>query len=255
MKIVYLWGVDFHKVLGEELRGGNDSYVILPKNDPAFPEEQQSAICTALGKRVIRVSYDQEEIAEVILAINPDVIISMGWRRVLGTLLLERLGKRMFLNIHPAILPEYKGYHTEPYVIMNDEKEHGITAHYVEEGLDSGDIFYQIRFPISKFSTTNSIKAQVRERMPLFLRKLLSSIGSGKNHRVVQDECLNKVIAPKRRVEDSEIDPNKTLGELYNAIRACDAKHYPAFFYVNGERVFISIWRDENARREHDLEI
>ena len=255
MKIVYLWGVDFHTVLGEELRAENDSYIILPANEPAFPEIQQRVVCKSLGERVIRVSYDQQEIARVILTLNPDVIISMGWRRILGKSLLDRLGGRMFLNIHPAILPEYKGYHTEPYVIMNDEKEHGITAHYLEEGLDSGDIFYQVKFPISRYSTTNSIKAQVRERMPMFIRELLANIRSGKSSRVVQDEYLNKVIAPKRRPEDSEVDPEKTLSELYNTIRACDAKQYPAFFYVNGERVFISIWRDENAYREHDLEI
>ncbi|MGY2398112.1 formyltransferase family protein [Pseudomonas sp. SDO5271_S396] len=255
MKIVYLWGSDFSVVLGEDLIRENDSYIVVPANDSAFPNDLQDGACKAFGDRVIKVSYDQEELVRVIEVLDPDVIISMGWRRILGGGVLQKLSGKIILNIHPALLPEYKGYHTEPYVIMNDEKEHGITAHYLEAGLDSGDIVHQARFSISKFSTTNSIKAQVNEIMPHFLRELFLIIRSGKIRRVVQDEKLNKIVAPKRRPQDSEIDSGKTLDELYDTLRACNDERYPAFFYVNGERVFISIWRDKEACREHDLEI
>jgi methionyl-tRNA formyltransferase len=255
MKIVYMWGVDFSDVLKQHASTIDDVYVVMPENEPLFPAEAQKSIEDLLGGRAIKVPYDQTVIARVLLDIDPDVIISMGWRRILSESLLNLLGSRLVINIHPAILPQYKGYHTEPYVIINGEREHGITAHRLTKGLDDGDVFHQVKFPISNFSTTASIKKQANDLMPVFVLELISLIRIGKIRGIPQDPALTKVVAPKRCPEDSRIDPGKPLNELYNSIRACDAKNYPAYFYLDGQKVFISMWRDQDAPREHELEL
>lgn len=255
MKIVYMCGVDFSDVLKRHSSTIDDVSVVMPENEPLFPTEAQKAIEDFLGERAIKVPYKQAEIARVLLDIDPDVIISIGWRRILGESLLNLLESRLVINIHPAILPQYKGYHTEPYVIINGEREHGITAHRLTKRLDDGDIFHQVKFPISNFSTTASIKKQTNDLMPEFVLELISLIRIGKIRGVPQDHALTKVVAPKRCPEDSRIDPEKSLSELYNSIRACDSKKYPAYFYLDGQKVFISMWRAEDTPREHELEL
>lgn len=255
MKIVYMWGVDFSNVLKRHASTIDDVYVLMPENEPLFPTEAQNSIVNLLGGRAIKVPYDQIKIARILLDIDPDVIISMGWRRILGESILNLLESHLVINIHPAILPQYKGYHTEPYVIMNGEREHGITAHRLTKGLDDGDVLHQVKFPISSFSTTASIKKQATDLMPVFVLELISLIRVGKVRGLPQDSALTKVVAPKRCPEDSRIDPEKSLNELYNSIRACDSKKYPAYFYLDGQKVFISIWRAEDAPREHELEL
>lgn len=255
MKIVYMWGVDFSNVLKVHSADMNSVYILMPESESGFPCAAQADIKKMLGGNAISITYDQAEIARVLLDINADVVISMGWRRILGEKLLTQLQESLLINIHPAILPQYKGYHSEPYVIINAEKEHGITAHRLTPGLDEGGIIHQKRFPISNFSTTASIKMQAYDCMPEFVEELLSIIGRNQFEEVPQDAALTKIVAPKRCPGDSEIDPSKPLIELYNMIRACDDKSYPAFFYLDGQKVFISIRRANDAPREHYLEL
>lgn len=191
----------------------------------------------------------------MLLGLDVSVVILMGWRRIFEVDWFNDLRGRLLINVHPAILPDYKGYHTEPYIIINGEEEHGITAHHLTLGVDGGEIIHQVRFPISNFSTTASIKIQAKELMPRFLDELMFLILNDSITGTPQEPKSTKVIAPKRIQQDSEIDPKKTLVELYNFIRACDAENYPAFFYVGDQKVFISMWRAKDALREHFLDL
>jgi len=57
----------------------------------------------------------------------------------------------------------------------------------------------------------------------------------------------------KRKPEDSEIDPQRPLLDLYNQIRACDPDDYPAYFYVEGQKVCIGLWRQDKPGSELDM--
>lgn len=255
MKIAYLWGVDFSNILMKHNTATDSVYVLLPDNEPQFPKETQVQIREQLADHAINVPYDQVKIAEQLLSIEADIVISMGWRRILGAEWFNTLQGRLLINIHPAILPQYKGYHTEPYVIINGEQEHGITAHHLTPELDDGKIIHQLRFPLSNFSTTASIKKQAYDLMPDFIGELMSLIHNGQIEGIAQDASLTKVTAPRRSPEDSQVDPEQPLADLYNRIRACDAGHYPAFFYMEGQKVFISMKRAADAQREHPLDL
>jgi methionyl-tRNA formyltransferase len=67
-----------------------------------------------------------------------------------------------------------------------------------------------------------------------------------------QDESQATIYPKKRRPEDSEIDPNKSLVELFDTIRACDPQDFPAFFFIEGQRVCIRLWRPERPVEEDD---
>ena len=63
-----------------------------------------------------------------------------------------------------------------------------------------------------------------------------------------QNKNKTKIIAPKRTPEDSELDPQKSLEELFDNIRACDFDRFPPYFKINGEKVYIELSRETDVK-------
>lgn len=248
-KIALLAGVFYHRTL-EILEKTNLEYkIILHKNNP---ETVNTSFLKSNIKGSIAIITNNDEMIEVLKSFSPLTIISMGWRKILKQPFFDIFHNKNLINIHPAILPDYKGYHTEPYIIMNNEREHGITAHVLVGELDAGDIILQERFPINEFSTVKSIKKEVENIMPSFFERLLQLL-SVETLPVVPQIGETKVVAPKRNAEDSLVDKHESIERLYHSIRACDPELYPAFFYHNGEKIYIKLW--SNRSKENALEI
>ena len=249
-RVALLAGVFYNETL-EILQNKNLTYkVILHKKNP---EIVNNSYFQSDSRHAIKIIENNDQMLEVLNDFSPLTIISMGWRKILNHSFFNLFKNINLINIHPAILPDYKGYHTEPYIIMNNEKEHGITAHLLSEELDAGDIILQERFPINEFSTVKSIKKEVENIMPLFFERLLGLLNSDTLHAVPQ-VGETKVVAPKRKAEDSEINTHESIDKLYHSIRACDPDFYPAFFYHNGEKIYIKVWSNRSSK-ENVLEI
>lgn len=82
------------------------------------------------------------ELGKIIDYINPDLIVLAGFMRVLSKQFTERFAG-MMINIHPSLLPKFKGLHTHRNVIANQETEHGASIHFVTSDLDGGPIISQ----------------------------------------------------------------------------------------------------------------
>jgi folate-dependent phosphoribosylglycinamide formyltransferase PurN len=84
------------------------------------------------------------------------------------------------LNIHPSLLPKYKGLNTHERVIKNNEKYSGCTIHFVSSKLDSGKIIMQKKVKISKNETIKSLKDKVLKQehilYPRAIKKLFSNL-------------------------------------------------------------------------------
>lgn len=79
--------------------------------------------------------------------VNPDFIVLAGFMRILGPEFIEAFRDRI-LNIHPSLLPAYKGLNTHQRVLDNNESEHGISVHLVTAELDDGPVIAQASFAI-----------------------------------------------------------------------------------------------------------
>ncbi len=152
----------------------------------------------------------------------------------------------MAINVHPTLLPKYRGYRSGPYIIINGEKKSGVTIHELTPEMDNGDIFMQREFSLTPFDTTKSLIRKSQEVEKLLVIDFFKKLQSGILERVKQDESEATIFNMVRRPKDSIIDPEKSLIELYNFIRACDPVEYPAYFFVNDEKVCIKLWRPEN---------
>jgi folate-dependent phosphoribosylglycinamide formyltransferase PurN len=86
--------------------------------------------------------------------------------------------KGKILNIHPSLLPKYKGLNTHQRAISNNEKYSGCTVHVVNSRLDAGKIILQKKVKISKFDTAKSLAKKVliqeHKLYPKAIRKVLS---------------------------------------------------------------------------------
>jgi folate-dependent phosphoribosylglycinamide formyltransferase PurN len=97
--------------------------------------------------------------------------------RILSKNFIKRF-KGKILNIHPSLLPKYKGLNTHQRAISNNEKYSGCTVHFVNSRLDSGKIILQKKVKISKFDTAkslaNKILIQEHKLYPKAIRKVFS---------------------------------------------------------------------------------
>ena len=80
--------------------------------------------------------------------------------RILSNKIISKY-KGKILNIHPSLLPKYKGLNTHQRAISNFEKYSGCTVHFVNSKLDSGKIIIQKKVKISKFDTARSLRKKI----------------------------------------------------------------------------------------------
>lgn len=237
-KILILTGYDYSECF-KALNGYSYS-VVIPKNEPLLGEGAKTKLKSVLGGKCHELNY--QEVEEFVLNEKPDFLITFGWRRIVSSEVIEVANYA--INIHPAILPEYKGYHPVPHVLINNEKYHGITAHLINEDLDAGDIVHLEKFKISKHSTLVELQEKVNDIMPSFLNTLCLKIANGNFDLQENDNTKTKVVAGKRIPSDSKISLDTPIGKAYDYIRACDHERFPAYIEVEGRKIVIQLLID-----------
>lgn len=109
-------------------------------------------------------------------AAQPDLIALAGFMRVLTGDFVARFEGRM-LNIHPSLLPKYKGLHTHARAIAAGEREAGCTVHEVTAALDDGPVLGQARVPVLPGDTPETLAARIlpleHQLYPMVLRRVL----------------------------------------------------------------------------------
>ncbi|NJM11919.1 MAG: phosphoribosylglycinamide formyltransferase [Synechococcaceae cyanobacterium SM1_2_3] len=91
---------------------------------------------------------------------QPDLVILAGFMRVLTACFTEHYRGRL-LNIHPSLLPKFRGLHTHERAIAAGETEHGATIHFVTAELDGGPVIVQARVPVMPGDDPDTLAARV----------------------------------------------------------------------------------------------
>ena len=120
---------------------------------------------------------DEKKILDILKKREVHLICLAGFMRVLSGSFIKRFNGKI-LNIHPSLLPKYKGLNTHERVLLNKEKFSGCTVHIVNSKLDSGKIIMQKKVKISKKDNANSLAKKILRQehllYPKALKKLLS---------------------------------------------------------------------------------
>ncbi|MDH5447078.1 MAG: phosphoribosylglycinamide formyltransferase [Gammaproteobacteria bacterium] len=108
-----------------------------------------------------RQKYDQA-LVKAIDTYQPDLIVLAGFMRILTDEFVNHYAGRM-LNIHPSLLPKYKGLNTHKRVLDAGEKEHGASVHFVVPELDSGPVILQGKISIAENETEQQLIERIHE--------------------------------------------------------------------------------------------
>jgi len=108
-----------------------------------------------------RLQFDRKLI-ELIDCYRPDLVVLAGFMRILTSEFVSYYANRL-INVHPSLLPKYKGLHTHRRAIAAGDTTTGATVHWVTEELDSGNIIRQIEVPIQTDDSEDSLKRRVLE--------------------------------------------------------------------------------------------
>jgi phosphoribosylglycinamide formyltransferase-1 len=110
---------------------------------------------------------------ELIDTFQPKLVVLAGFMRILSATFVRHYQGRL-LNIHPSLLPLYKGLHTHQRVLEAGDSEHGCSVHFVTEELDGGPLVVQAVIPVelndSPASLARRVHAQEHEIYPLAIR-------------------------------------------------------------------------------------
>ena len=107
-------------------------------------------------------SKDEEEIIALFHAYNVDMIVMAGWMRIVSKKFTDEFAGRI-INLHPSLLPKYKGLHAVEQAMAAGEDETGCTVHFVNEHLDSGAIIKQQSVPILPGETVESLTRAIQQ--------------------------------------------------------------------------------------------
>ncbi|MBN9081692.1 MAG: phosphoribosylglycinamide formyltransferase [Rhizobiales bacterium 62-17] len=208
-------------------RGSNMTSLIEAARVPEFPAEialvlsnrpDAPGLATAKARGIASAAVDHKIYAgreafeaslQQVLEINRiEFICLAGFMRLLTPAFTTHWAGRM-LNIHPALLPSYKGLHTHERALADGVKIHGCTVHFVVPEMDAGPIIAQAAVPVLDTDTPETLGARVLAQEHVIYPRALELAASGRlrieNNRVV-GACWNvnhtALVVPEREDED-----------------------------------------------------
>ena len=125
-----------------------------------------------------REAFDVD-LADAIAATKPDWVLCAGYMRILGEAFIERFRGRL-LNIHPSLLPKYRGLRTHARALLDGAREHGASVHFVTPELDAGAVIAQATVPVAAGDTVDSLSARVLAREHVLLLSVLRLAVAGR---------------------------------------------------------------------------
>jgi methionyl-tRNA formyltransferase len=185
---------------------------------------------------VIRGAGKNLKTFEFIKELKPDLLWVTDYRYIIPENLIN-IAPLGAVNIHPSLLPKYRGRASINWAIINGEKEFGLSVHFIDKDVDTGDIIEQIRIPIADDEYIGTVLTKC---YPIYYNITSKVIESFKNSSVRRTPQTDKLPAfPRRTAEDGKIDWNQPVNNIYNLIRAVSHPYPGAFTNFKDEKIFI----------------
>lgn len=169
----------------------------------------------------------------------PETIFSFYYRSLLSQEILAIPSARAF-NLHGSLLPYYRGRCPVNWVLVNGEKETGVTLHCMVEKADAGDIVAQKAVSIDFADTAHTLYKKLCEQAALLLDEILPMIKAGTAPRIPQDLNSGSYFGG-RTAADGRIDWRWPAPRIYNLIRAV-TEPYPGAFTFTKSGAKMLIW-------------
>lgn len=237
-----------HKILTVVTRPDSPKGRGLNISSPPILEKAQQLGVPVLQPEKIK------DIEQELASLDPEVIVTVAYGKILPRSILS-LPKYGCVNLHPSLLPKYRGASPIEGAIMGGEKETGVTTYIMDEGLDTGDIILQRRIAISPEENSGELSERLAEAGADLLLDTLTQIEKGTltitpqehliSHKTPDapvDSTTNSLTQPTYRIttNDCLINWEWPAEKVANLVRAFSPK-IGAHTFLKGVR--IKIWR------------
>lgn len=188
---------------------------------------------------------------DIIGALAPDIGVSAFFGYILPPRLLDLFPKGC-INIHPSYLPFNRGAHPNVWSIL-DETPSGVTLHYMDAGIDTGDIIAQRQVPVTPVDTGETLYRRLERECVRLFQETWPFIRAGKAPRRPQehDKGTYHRVHDVQRIDRVELDATYRARDLINLIRARTFPPHPgAYFIHDGRKVYLRLqltYEDEDA--------
>lgn len=213
---------------------GEDNFSLEVIKELAKSEEIELIVCPIynnkiykrleLGARILGIEFcrindiNSDFIVEKIQKIQPDLIISCHFSKIIDTRILD-LAKIMAINLHPSLLPKYRGMSPQHWALINGDKNTAITIHEMKADVDSGDILKQIIVPIDENENVFELQNKM---LPLYKKAFCELMDDFKNNNVkrISQEKNDEIYYGKFYPEYAIINLRQNKKSLKNLVRA-----------------------------------
>ena len=191
--------------------------------------------CQAKNLPVIKYSTLREpKVVQELLSLRPDIFVVASYGKLIPINLLEIPKYR--LNVHPSLLPKYRGSAPIHWPILNGDTETGVSIIDIAEKVDAGDIYCQERIAIDPRTDSEQLASELARFSYGILKKVLMQVKEGKLQGIPQNEA-EATLAPQLSKQDGELSfTTMTAVEMDRKVRGLQP--WPgAYCFVKNERV------------------
>jgi methionyl-tRNA formyltransferase len=232
MKIsnIVFWGEDsFSGIVLQSMidNGLNIQLVVTPHYETLVYKKLEN-ICKVHNLELLRVhDVNSVEVVKKISMIEPDLCVIAHFERLIKKDLLKipRFG---FINLHPSLLPYYRGMAPQHWPIINGEKETGVTVHYVDEGTDTGNIIVQRKITLTNDMYVSDLQ---KKWIPIYHEIVVDAIKlicAGAD-TVVQSDLKGSYYG-KLKENQCYIDISGSVARAFNMVRGLSLPYMGARF-------------------------
>lgn len=177
---------------------------------------------------------NEPESLKVIAQTRPDVLVVVAYGRILKEQCLA-IPPKGCINVHPSLLPKYRGPNPIQHAILNNDEVTGVTTMFMDIGMDTGDIILQRQVAIDPDDTAGTLSRKLAEVAAESLIETLGLIERGDAPRIPQDHS-QATYAPILPPEISHLDFSQPAIKIRNIIRALNPDP-GAFAFFRDKRV------------------
>ena len=207
-------------------------------------DKRDPVLLLLAGERGIPIEIHQDVNSDEFLnrmkGYGVDLFISMSFNQIFKQKMIN-LPKLKTINCHAGSLPFYRGRNVLNWVLINDEETFGITVHYVDEGIDTGDIILQRAFPITDQDDYHTLLDRAYAGCADLLYDAVKQLQKNEVE-VVRQDIIDPVgmYCGMRKPGDERIDWNSTSREIFNFVRALCRPGPMASSVINGKKIRIN---------------
>lgn len=171
---------------------------------------------------------NSDKVKDYLIKMKPDLIIAVHLRKILSKEIFSQ-GAKGAINVHPSLLPKYRGLSPQHQAILQGDDESGVTVHYIDSEMDTGKIILQEKFPILKDDYILHVQIKM---LAIYKKIVVNALGLLQDVFFVPIEQDLKELSyygPLKK-KDREINLAKSKQEIYNLVRAVSLPYKGAFY-------------------------